>query len=589
MNKNKHFLNKDKSLLGSFWKVRTYDERLALFSSQKNNISLFLSKLLLIRGIDTDLVNDFLKPDIQKKLPNPFLLKDMHIAVKRTITAIIKNQNIAIIADYDVDGSTSATILFKFLQIFSNKIFLRTPNRLSEGYGPNLNIMDEMLNKNIDLVFTLDCGTTSLNILDHKKYSNIDIIIIDHHISELILPNVHSIINPNRHDESSEFTQMAAVGVTFLFLMALRKTLREQNFFEKNIKEPNLASFLDLVALGTVCDVVNLNGYNRVFVKMGLDLIRKRKNLAISTIIENSKINSTPTSTDLGYIIGPQLNAASRVDDSSLPTKFLISNSLDEIESISRKLILLNEKRKLIENNVFQEAFIQAEKQINQKYILVYGDNWHNGVLGIVASRLISRFNKPTIVISFINQIGVGSARSIKSIDLGGIILNAKNKDILIGGGGHKMAAGLQINFKMLNNFISYLNQSFVIFPIEIFQKTETFDSQLSINEINNDLLETLEMLEPFGSGNHEPKFIVKDFDIKNVKILKEKHLLIFTQNIFSSNIKAICFNCIGTALGEYLINFKNNKLSIACTIKRNNFDNQLTPQIIIKDAMIIN
>ena len=589
MIKDKNLLFKNKSLLDNFWEIKPYEERLALYSSQKNDISLFLAKLLLIRGIDSESVFDFLNPDIQKQIPNPYLLKDMGSAVKRTITAIVENQKIGIIADYDVDGSTSASILFKFLKLFNDNIYLRTPNRLSEGYGPNLNIMEEMLEKKIDLIFTLDCGTTSFDIIDNNKFSNIDVIIIDHHLSELTLPKVHSIINPNRYDESNEFTQMAAVGVTFLFLMALRKTLRDKDFFKLNIKEPNLVSFLDFVALGTVCDVVSLIGYNRVFVKIGLDLIKQRKNLPISKIIENSNINSTPSSTDLGFIIGPQLNAASRVDDSSLPVKFLISNNLSEIDSISRKLSLFNEKRKLIENNVFQEAIIQAENQINNNYILVYGENWHHGVLGIVASRLIARFNKPSIVLSFINQIGVGSARSIRTIDLGKIILDAKNDNILISGGGHKMAAGLKIHSTYLNNFKNHLDKSFKFFSNEIFQKIEIYDSKLSINEINNDLLETLEKLEPFGSGNHEPKFIINNFLIKSVKVLKDKHLLIFTQNDFSSNLKAICFNCIGTALGDYLINYKNKKLIIGCTIKRNNFDNISSPQIIIKDAMIIN
>ena len=296
----------NKSLLNTYWKIKDCNERLILYSSQSNNISVILAKLIHLRNIENEYIEEYLSPNINNNIPNPFSLKDMSRATDRILHAIKNNQTIGIIADYDVDGSTSAAILYNFLKIFNNKIIIKTPNRLTEGYGPNLRIMNEMLNLNIDLIFTLDCGTSSFEIIDNKKFKKIDVIVIDHHISEINLPNVHSVINPNRFDENSNFNQMAAVGVTFLFLMALRKKLRVNKFFDKKIIEPNLMSFLDLVALGTVCDVVDLTNYNRVFVKLGLDLIRQRKNKGISGIIDNSKINKIPTSVDLGFIIGPQ-------------------------------------------------------------------------------------------------------------------------------------------------------------------------------------------------------------------------------------------------------------------------------------------
>ena len=316
----------NKSLLGSYWHLKDIDERLILSFSQKNKISTLLAKLLLHRSVNIDLVDDFLNPNINNNLPDPFLLKDMEKSVNRVISAIQNNENIGIIADYDVDGSTSASILFKFLEHFTNKIIIKIPDRLKEGYGPNIRLMDEFLNNKVSIIITLDCGTSSFNIIDHKKYKKVDIIVIDHHLSESILPKVFSIINPNRYDEDSKFNEMAAVGVTFLFLMALRKRLREKKFFNKKKPEPNLLSYLDQVALGTVCDVVKLTSYNRIFVKKGLDLIRERKHKGIAQIIDNSNLYSAPTSTDLGFTIGPQLNAASRIGDSSLSSKLLISN-----------------------------------------------------------------------------------------------------------------------------------------------------------------------------------------------------------------------------------------------------------------------
>ena len=361
-------LNTSTSLLGNIWKLKEYDERQLLMIAQRHDIPFLLAKLLNIRNIVDDEVEVFLNSDLNNNLPNPFLLKDMKKSVNRVYEGLLNKQLFGIIADYDVDGSTSAALLFKFFKSINQKIIIKIPNRLEDGYGPNLHIMDQLSNEKIQLLFTLDCGTTSFNVLDQDKYNKIDTIIIDHHISEKKLPKVYSIINPNRFDENINFKNLAAVGVTFLFLLALRKTLRENNYFKiNNIKEPNLLSYLDLVALGTVCDVVNLNNYNRLFVKKGMDIIHKRTNIGIKKIIDNSKINYSPTVSDLSYIIGPQLNAASRMDDSTLSSKLLISENLIEIESISKKLHILNEKRKLIEKKIYEEA-IDASRY-NKKII----------------------------------------------------------------------------------------------------------------------------------------------------------------------------------------------------------------------------
>ena len=579
----------NKSLLGNIWQINNVDERLVLSSSQKNNISPLLAKLLLLRNIDENLVSNFLLPDFKNNLPDPFLLNDMKKSVDRVIYALKNDEKIGIIADYDVDGSTSASILYKFLEKFSKKIIVKIPNRLIEGYGPNIRIMDEMLAKDVKLIFTLDCGTTAFNIIDNKKYSSIDTIIIDHHLSESICPNVFSIVNPNKLEDKSGFNQLAAVGVTFLFLMALRKSLRSINYFDNHNLEPNLLNLIDLVAIGTVCDVVDLTDYNRVFVIEGLKLILNRQNKVISKIIDNSNFISTPTSTDLAFNIGPQLNAASRIDDSYLPFKLLTNKDMSEVEKISRKLLLLNEKRKLIENQIYEEALIQAEEQKNSNFILVYGNNWHNGVIGIIASKLVSKFNKPSIVISFGNSHGTGSARSIQSIDLSKIIHLAKDKKILIDGGGHKMAAGIKIKKNLLTKFKSFLDNFFKDYSENLFVKINKYDSLLSLDKINSDLMDEILKLEPFGAGNNEPQFIIKDIKIQKTQIIKDKHILIFFQNDFSTNLKGICFNCINSVLGDYLLNYKKYKFLIGCTIKKDNFSNIPLPQIIIKDAMIIN
>jgi len=580
-------IERNKSLLSRAWKLKKFDERTAIYLSQKFNLKYIVSKLLSIRGLDSNSVETFLNPNINYDIPNPIKLKDIDKAAIRVIEAIKKKERIGIIADYDVDGSTSVSILYKFLKNFTSSIFLKIPNRLIDGYGPNHKLMKEMLNNKIDLLFTLDCGTTSNFIIDNKEFEKIDVIVIDHHLSEIKLPNVLAIINPNRFDDNSDYKQLAAVGVTFLFLMYLRKKLRELNFFIEN-KEPNLLSYLDLVALGTVCDVVELKNYNRLFVKKGLELIHKRYHKGIAKLIDNSKINSSPTSQDLAFIVGPQINAASRIDDSSLASKLLISNDIEQIDSISRKLYLLNEKRKLIENQTLEYAKEQASKQINSNFIVVYGNNWHQGVLGIIASKITDIYYKPTIVISFLNNIGVGSARSIENVDLGKIILNAKQQNILISGGGHSMAAGLKINFSNLDKFKTYLHQSILSFDESFFEKVDVFDSIISVNDLNLELINDIDKLQPFGKGNPEPTFILKDVIIDSIKIIKNKHFLIFFENDLGQKLKGICFNSKETIFGDYLENFKQYKFYFACTLSIDKFTSETVLQIIIKDIMKI-
>ena len=578
---------KNKSILDNIWIIKSIDERKILYISQKYNYSNFLSKLLASLDIHVDEIDEFLSPDITKDIPNPFRLKDMKKTISRTIEAIKNNEKIGILGDYDVDGSTSVAILFNFFKFFNVNVSIKIPNKLTEGYGPNERIMDEFLEEKVSIVYSMDCGTTSFPTLNNKKYSVIDIIIIDHHISEARFPNIYSLINPNRYDENSEFKNLAAVGVTFLFLMALRKTLRIHNFF-KFKKEPNLLSFLDFVALGTVCDVVPLEKINRTFVFKGLEIIRSRQSKAIATILDNSNLKSEPKANDLGYILGPQINAASRIGDSTLPTKILVSKDINEIDSISRKLILLNEKRKLIENKIYNEALNQINNTKSLKFILINGENWHSGVLGIVASRLLKKYYKPTIVISFDNKIGVGSARSINSINLGNIILEAKNEGLLISGGGHSKAAGFKIEKDRLNSFSLYLDNVLKHYDDELFEKKVFYTEKLSLNQIQLSLLDDLQKLEPFGNGNEEPNFIFTDIKIESVMTIKGKHNLVFFKNDFDKIIKGICFNSVNTIIGDYLENYRQFNFEIAGSLKVDNYKNNSMPQIIIKDLMLL-
>ena len=581
-------MNTIDSFLGEKWYKKNLDERESLLISQRHEISLILSNLLSLRDLKEDEIENYLFPNLLKNLPDPNNFIDMNKSLERTYKAMQNNEKIAIIADYDVDGSTSAAIMYKFFKEINIEVLLEIPNRLEEGYGPNKKIMNKLKNQNTNLLFTLDCGTNSFEVLNDKEYKNIDIIVIDHHISDVKLPEVYSLINPNRFDETGESKDLAAVGVTFIFLMALRRFLREKNYFiKKNFPEPNLLNLLDLVALGTVCDVVKLKNYNRAIVKKGMDIIHKRKNESIKKLFDNSNINREPNVQDLSFIIGPQLNAASRIENQFLATKILITEDITEIENLTKRLFLLNEKRKLIEKNIYEEALEQASKQLQNNIILVSGNNWHKGVLGIVAGKISEKYYKPCIVISFVNEIGYGSARSIKDFNLGKLIIEANNDNLLISGGGHEQAAGLRIKKLKLDMFFEYLiNRTKSLDPI-FFRKTNYYDLDLSIDQINFDLIENIEKMEPFGNGNEEPRFKIIDASIDHVKIIKEKHLMIFIKNNFNNNLKGICFNCVDNNLGQNLLNFKSKKFHIFCTLKRDNFNDKLMPQIIIYDAIL--
>ena len=578
----------EKSLSDKFWEEKQIDYKRIQALSQKKSISEIFSKLLISRGVFAENYDNYIKPNFLNNLPDPFELKDMKKGIERCIEALKNNEKIGIIADYDVDGSTSASILYKFLNNFTNNIVCKIPHRLSEGYGPNVRLMNEMLNEKITLLFTLDCGTSAFNSIDLPNFNSIEVIVIDHHLSEFKLPKVHSVINPNRFDEKNNYKDFAAVAVTFLFLMGLRKQLRESRLFP-NIKEPNLMSCLDLVAIGTICDVVNINNYNRSIVSKGLELIKSRKNKSITKILDNSNINHEPKAMDIGFILGPQINAASRIDDSSLSSKLLISNDDSEIETISRKLFLINEKRKLIEQNIFSEAIEQIKEQENNKFIIVYKENWHQGVLGIVASKIVALYNKPAFVFSFINNVGVGSGRSIDKIDIGSIVIDLKANDLIEKGGGHRMAIGLKIHKNKLEEINEFLTMKFNLFDSKLFEKKIFYDIEISVNQINKKFLNNLEILEPYGKGNEEPQFLIKDLVIDQVKNLKNKHILIFFKNDSGENLKGISFNSINTQVGDYLMKFNKFKFHILCSIKKDNFSNSQMPQILIHDVKVIN
>ena len=386
----------------------------------------------------------------------------MQNAIDRTYKALLKNEIIGIFGDYDVDGATSTALLSRYFLSINRKIETYIPDRKKEGYGPSVNGFNNLMSRGAKIIFTVDCGTLSFEPVSLAQKSNIDVIILDHHQSDINIPKACAVINPNRHDDNSKLNYLCAAGVCFMYLVALNKKLREKNWFiENNILEPNILNLLDLVSLGTVCDVVPLIGLNRAIVKQGLKVLKKRTNLGLKTLYDLCKIKSQPSTFDLGYILGPRINAGGRVGRSSHGAELLTSEDPSKAYRIASDLEKYNTERKSIEMLLSEEVNDQVKKYYNDPVLVLSNKNWHEGIIGIVASRIKDKYCKPTIIISIENNKGKGSARSILGFDIGTLIIKSVQLNILEKGGGHKMAGGFVIEENKIELFRDFLIKNY--------------------------------------------------------------------------------------------------------------------------------
>ena len=384
-----------------------------------------------------------------------------------------------------------------------------------------------MIEKDVKIIFTVDCGTLSFESINYAKSKNIDVIILDHHQSEINLPKAYSVVNPNRLDDKSDLQYLCAAGVSFMFLVSLNRELRLIDWFKKNsIQEPNLINFLDLVSLGTVCDVVPLVGLNRAIVKQGLKILKAKKNLGLKTLLDICKIQTNPSIYHLGYILGPRINAGGRVGKCSHGANLLLNSNPKEVFKLATELDQYNKERQMLEKDLINKILAETKNKLNDPVLILQGSNWHEGVIGIVAARLKDKYNKPTIVISINGDIGKASARSIVGFDIGSVIIAATQEKILLKGGGHKMAGGFSINISNIEKFKDFIFRKFENINEDLTkQKPLLIDSKIAPSAINLEFYDKVDILSPFGSGNPEPKFIIEDVKTINGKIVGEKHI----------------------------------------------------------------
>ena len=450
------------SVSGKNWVLKKFSEQNSNFLKENFSLDEITSKLLSIRQIKIEEVSSFLKPSIKNFLPNPHNLADMEKSTLRTTKAIYQKEKIGIFGDYDVDGATSTAVLGNYFSELNLEYETYIPDRKNEGYGPSIKGFQELIDKKVKIIFTVDCGTLSFEAINFAKENKIDVIVLDHHQSEVKLPNAFSIVNPNRLDDNSNLEYLCAAGVTFMFLVSLNRELRNNKWFDKNnIREPLLIEYLDLVSLGTVCDVVPLVGLNRAIVKQGLKVFKLKKNLGLKTLLDICKIDKNPSIYHLGYLLGPRINAGGRVGKCSHGADLLLNKDPKYSFKLASELDQFNKERQALEKDLLTKILNETEDLSNDPVIILSGKRWHEGVIGIVAARLKDKFNKPVILISLGEKIGKASARSIIGFDIGSIILAATQEKILLKGGGHKMAGGFSIKIENIKNFKEFVLKKF--------------------------------------------------------------------------------------------------------------------------------
>ena len=576
------------SVTGKKWIFKKFDS--ADVASIKENFFLneITTKLISIKGIKKEELKNYLDPAIKNLLPNPNVLKDMDKATNRTLNAIIKSEKIGIFGDYDVDGATSTAILGNYFREINCSFDIYIPDRKKEGYGPSIVGFNYFLEKKIKLVFTVDCGTLSFAPIEFLSKKNVDVLVLDHHQSEVNLPKAHSIVNPNRLDDNSNLNNLCAAGVCFMFLISLNKKLRDNNWFKINkVKEPNLINYLDLVSLGTVCDVVPLIGLNRAIVKQGLKVLKFKKNLGLKTLLDICKIETTPTPYHLGYVIGPRINAGGRVGKCSHGANLLLNINPKNTFKIASELENYNKEGQLLEKVLLKEVLEQAIN-IKDPVIILEGKNWHEGIIGIIASRVKEKFNKPTIIISKNNNVGKASARSVIGYDIGSVIIGAVQDEILLKGGGHKMAGGFSIEINKITKFREFAIKKFKTLNTIISAEKKIFiDSKISPSALNLEFFKQVYHLAPFGSGNSEPKFIIEDLKIINSKIIGDKHIKSVLHGKDGSIIKTIAFNAVDSDMSAYLIKKNNKTFNIVGKLSLNEWRGNKNVEFIIDDISV--
>ena len=581
----------DKSMLGRAWVVDAYED----YDDNTYATDHLVEKILARRGIvDANDVEEFLNPSI-KYMPNPSELQDMDTAARVIADAVLAHDKIAIYGDYDVDGITSTAIMVKYLRALGADVIWHLPTREGEGYGLNIAAIDEIAGNGAKIIITVDCGISGVAEVAHAKEIGLRVVVTDHHSPDEVLPSADAVVNPKCADDTSGLQYMAGVGVAFMTLVALRRELKSRDISDEmrdKISQTDLRDYLDLVALGTICDTMPLIKLNRAFVTTGLKILNRRQNLGLRVLMDIAGVKNASVYA-VGFVVGPRLNAAGRLDSAAPALELLLTDNPLIASDLANKLDAMNHERIDIQNTIMLRATQMADEccASGKHSLFVCGDNWHGGVMGIIAGRLKDRYNLPSCVATKCDGIINGSGRSIACVDLGAIIHQALVAGILTEGGGHAAAAGFSLAADKESEFCEFLEKSVLEQLNGKSPVGETVvDAELDATGANLDLVNKMSVLEPFGQGNPEPTVVLHGGMLRFATPMGNgAHVRGAIATSRGNQLSFVGFNLVGTPVGNFLLDDANTntKITVLGKLKKNEYNGHVTPQFYLEDIAL--
>ncbi|MEJ8573749.1 single-stranded-DNA-specific exonuclease RecJ [Microbaculum marinum] len=586
-------LGVERSVCGNRWvdRLDRAAHQSALAIAQQNDIPEIVARVVAGRGVLPEQVSEYLDPSVRTLMPDPSRLTDMDAAAARIADAVQSGEKVAIFGDYDVDGATSAALLARFLRFNGIDPAIHIPDRIIEGYGPNEQAIAALADAGASLLVTVDCGSTSHEALAYARSRGLDVVVIDHHQIGTDLPPAAAVVNPNRQDDLSGQGHLAAVGVVFLAVVAANRTLRERGWYGSR-RPPELLGWLDLVALGTVADVVPLIGLNRAYVRKGLVALRNRLSVGLNALADASRLNEPPDTYHLGFLLGPRINAGGRVGDAALGVRLLLSGDGAEAAEIAGVLDRLNRERQDIEAAILAEAMAMVDvdpASQTRSVLVVHSDrDWHPGVIGLVAARIKERFARPAFAISIgADGLGTGSGRSIAGVDLGSAVRSAVAEKLLVKGGGHAMAAGLTVERGRIPALQEFLEERLRASVAAVDQRTLRIDAVLTAGGATVDVLKALEAAGPFGSGNPQPRFAFPAHRLSYAEATEQGHVRATLSSPDGGRLKSIAFRAAGTPLGDALLSGRQETVHAAGNLRIDRWGGREAVQLQLKDLAV--
>ncbi len=590
---NAAFLGVERSARGLKWveRLAPSDAYLGAAIAQRHNLPEIIGRILAARNVALDEVPNFINPTIRALCPDPAAMAGMDKAAERVAQAILAKQRVAIFGDYDVDGGASSALLHRFFAWHGLNARIYIPDRITEGYGPNVEAIASLIADGAELIVTVDCGSTSFEALDAAAKRGVDVIVADHHQMGEILPPAHAVVNPNRLDCLSGQGHLCAAGVVFLLCVASQRRLKAEGAYAKK-KAPDLLSWLDLVALATVCDVVPLTGVNRAFVVQGLKVLRNRQNAGLKALYDAAGVNKPPSPYTLGFILGPRINAGGRIGDASLGARLLASEDASECARIAETLDRLNRERREIELRTVEEAAAWADRTLLEDpacpIIIAGSPAWHKGLVGLAASRLTERFQRPCLIFSQDEHAGeaTGSARSVAGVDIGAAVRGAVEAGVAKKGGGHAMAAGVTVEQHRLHELAAFLRQALEpSYRVAAAAPVLAVDGALTPRAATLDFALQLESAGPYGQGNPAPRFCLPSVRLAMAKEISGGHLKCALQAADGGQIGAVAFRAANSEMGAALAQARDFPIHVAGRIERDEWGGRNRIEFQIEDV----